>query len=512
MSAGPTRVGLLRVGGALVALPVDVLREVVPVPERFDALPTDAPGLVGALLLRDRVLPVLDLGALTGRARTATAVQEAVRAAMGVVVLVHEGRALGLLVDSVHDVVDLGPGALQATADAAGPGERPRLFAATFVRPGTDEIGSLLDPAAVLGSPGVLAVSAGDVGGAVFTGDDGPAAGPAVGSTVGSVQDPACLVVRCTSRDGRQVLLAVDVADVQTTLPALAPRPSQLSSDLCLGVTDYGDVRLPVVDPLALLELTPADPSGSWQALLVRSERGLLALVFDEALDIVRVGAGAQSPPPPGRGRVRGAVRSVARLPQGPAFVLDVAALLADEEVSALTALNTSARAGSGTDRAAEHAPHDPVVVFRAHGALTAPLAQVDGVVPFPADPVPWIGGSSDLGALVTEHDVVPLVDLARELGRGRSPEPRSGVVLLVRPPAPDPDAAPRRVGFVVEGLSDIERPVWREDLAEAAAEERSPLVRTGSATGPLLACVDLHALAARLVHPAATGYAAHRG
>ncbi|MEZ0493850.1 chemotaxis protein CheW [Kineococcus sp. TBRC 1896] len=473
------KVGLLRVQGALVALPVDVLREVVPLPERFDALPTAAPGLVGAVLLRESVLPVLDLAALSGTTGTGPATQ----AAMGVVVLVHDGRALGLLVDSVHDVVTLDTAALQPLA--AGD---QRLFTAAFVRPGTGEVGSLLDPAAVFGVPGVLAMT---------TSRDGGGAPPA--GTGGGELDPAHLVVRCTSADGTaDVLLALDVADVQTTLPSLTPRPSQLSSASCLGVTDHGDVRLPVLDPLALLGLPPADRTAAWQALLVRSDRGLLALVFAEALDIVRVAPSAHSLAPVSHGLAATVVRGVARLPQGPAFVLDVPALLADPEVSALTSLNTgSGSATAPTDRAGTGDPLlEPVVLFRARGTVTAPLHQVDGVVPFPADPVPWIGGRSDLGALVTAHDVVPLVDLAELLGRGRLADPTAGVVLLVRPPAGDPDGPPRRVGLVVEGLSDIERPVWREDLDEAAAEERAPLVRTSSATGPLLACVDLHALA----------------
>lgn len=495
------KVGLLRVQGALVALPVDVLREVVPLPERFDALPTAAPGLVGAVLLRETVLPVLDLAALSG-----TTDGTAPPAAMGVVVLVHDGRALGVLVDSVHDVVTLDPAALQPVAA----GDR-RLFTAAFVRPGTGEVGSLLDPAAVFGVPGVLAM----------TSAPDPEGGPPARTGTGTGLDPAHLVVRCTSAGGAgDVLLAIDVADVQTTLPSLSPRPSQLSSTWCLGVTDHGDVRLPVVDPLALLGLPPADRSTSWQALLVRSQRGLLALVFAEALDIVRVAPAARSVAPPSRGLAAAAVRDVARLPQGPAFVLDVAALLADPEVSALTSLNTGPGAAAPTGQvtggvagevtAALH--HDPVVLFRARGTVTAPLDQVDGVVPFPATPVPWIGGSSDLGALVTDTDVVPLLDLSELLGRGRLADPTAGVVLLVRPPADDPDGPPRRVGLVVEELSDIERPVWREALDEASAEERAPLVRTGSATGPLLACVDLHGLAEPFVRVSRTATAPSRG
>lgn len=511
--AGLLRVGLLRIDSALVALPVDVLREVVPRPAEWTPLPTAAPGLVGAMHLRESVLPVLDLGALTGSPRVGDA--------MGVVVLVHAGAALGLLVDGVHDVVDLPPEALQPATVRSADGVAPLMFSATFTRPGTGEIGSLLDPTAVLGWPGVLTTTlAGE--GETFAGLVG-AGGP--GDDAGLVDAPpspaqqAFLVVRCVPAEGTPVLVAVDVADVQTTLPTLTPRPSQLSSDLCVGVTDHGDVRIPVVDPLHLLGLPRPRPGAPSQALLIRSERGLLALMFAEALDIVRPAPGTLLPPPPGTGRGRAALTHVARMAVGHVLVLDAATLLADPEINALSALNTQAsgpapergrRTGAGTTTAVPAA--DPVVVFRARGSLTAPLTHVDGVVTFPTDPAPWIGGRSGLGALVTDHDVVPLVDLAETLGRGGLPDPRQGVVLLVRVPTdptgttgPGPDAAPARVGFVVEGLSDIERPLWTEDLADADAEERSPLVRVGASTAPLLPLVDLQDLAASVHSPRRT-------
>ena len=498
--AASVRVGLLRIDAALVALPVDVLREVVPRPAEWTPLPTTAPGLVGAMHLRESVLPVLDLGALTGSPRSVDA--------MGVVVLVHAGAALGLLVDGVHDVVDLPPEALQPATVRTADGVDPLIFSATFTRPGTDEIGSLLDPAALLGWPGVLTTTLAGEGDAFAGLTDGTGS---VALVPPSFQ--AFLVVRCVPAEGAPVLVAVDVADVQTTLPTLTPQPSQLSSDLCVGVTDHGDVRVPVVDPLHLLGLSRAVPGAPSQALLIRSERGLLALVFAEALDIVRPAPGTLLPPPPGTGRGRAAVTHVARLPVGHVLVLDAATLLADPEVNALSALNTRTSAGgAGADgpAAGTAAPDaEPVVVFRARGSLTAPLTQVDGVVTFPTDPAPWIGGRSGLGALVTEHDVVPLVDLANTLGRGGLDAPHEGVVLLVRVPSdpagaagPGPDEAPARVGFVVEGLSDIERPLWTENLADAHAEERSPLVRVGSATAPLLPLVDLHELAASVHSP----------
>ena len=66
----PTAVsyGMLRRDGLHLALPLDALREVVPRPSVLHELPSVAEGLVGAHLLRGRVIPVVDLSLVMGTA------------------------------------------------------------------------------------------------------------------------------------------------------------------------------------------------------------------------------------------------------------------------------------------------------------------------------------------------------------------------------------------------------------------------------------------------------------
>ncbi|MFB9376641.1 chemotaxis protein CheW [Kineococcus gynurae] len=479
------RVGLLRIDGALVGLAIDCLREVVPRPPRWDALAASGPGVVGAMSLRGDVLPVLDPAGLDGRPTRGEADV--------VVVLAHEGLAVGLLVEGVHDVTLVEP---VPTRVVVGAGGLAALTTATFVCPESGRVGSLLDPAAVLARPGVVAVALADPGPGTPEGDP-----RSTGRPPGS--GPALLLVRCRPVHGEPVLLAVDVADVHTTLPGLSPQPSQLSGGACVGVTDYGDVRVAVVDPLPLLGLPGTDPGEDTQALLVRAETGLLALKFAQVLEIVRLGTEDLVPFP--RSGSGGLVAAVARTDLGDALVLDVAAVLADPDLTALAALNTDSGAPplTATDPTARitggGVGGEPLVVLRAGTRMVVPLTDIDQVMPCPATTLAWPHHPAGRGVLLVGHEVVPLVDLAVLLGRGEVPA-GTGVVVLVREAG-----GGSRTGFVVDSLDDIARASWVESDADAAAEGRDRLVQLGPSGAPLLRLLDLPGLAASIA-PVAAG------
>ena len=86
--------GLLTVAGVEVALPLSVLREVVPCPSELAELPVSAPGLLGAMNLRSLVLPVVDLRVSFGGPVDRCADQV-------VAVVADGGQVLGILADEV---------------------------------------------------------------------------------------------------------------------------------------------------------------------------------------------------------------------------------------------------------------------------------------------------------------------------------------------------------------------------------------------------------------------------
>ncbi|GMV09001.1 MAG: hypothetical protein AMXMBFR55_07350 [Gemmatimonadota bacterium] len=82
--------------GALFALSQDAVREIVPA-RHFTRLPGAPAAVRGLLNVRGTLVPVLDLGARFGHGRAGGGEGS-------VVIGVTEGRALGLLVDDVHEV------------------------------------------------------------------------------------------------------------------------------------------------------------------------------------------------------------------------------------------------------------------------------------------------------------------------------------------------------------------------------------------------------------------------
>jgi purine-binding chemotaxis protein CheW len=111
MSTG--RLLLVQLGAERVALAIDAVREVLDAPT-LAPVPLAPPALLGQLAWRGEFLPVLDLGALLGIARTATGA--------GVALVMAEGR-VATLVDDVLDFWD-GDGValrpLPSSADGRG--------------------------------------------------------------------------------------------------------------------------------------------------------------------------------------------------------------------------------------------------------------------------------------------------------------------------------------------------------------------------------------------------------
>jgi purine-binding chemotaxis protein CheW len=107
---------LFRAGGERYALPLEAVREVVLPQPPFARVPRSGPAVRGAMNLRGRVVPVVDVAALLGRAGPRLAPGDG-----QVIVLEGTQPGLGLLVAGVLGVEQLAPAADPAGA-AAGEG------------------------------------------------------------------------------------------------------------------------------------------------------------------------------------------------------------------------------------------------------------------------------------------------------------------------------------------------------------------------------------------------------
>ena len=452
--------GLLRLAGMDIALPLSVLREVVPCPAELAGLPAAAPGLLGAIELRRLVLPVLDLEAAFGRPPGDR------RPDQVVVVLASGGQALGLLADQVEGICQVPAGTLVA-AQAQGEG---LLFSHTFRHPDTGRAYSVLDAAAVLDLPGVPTVI--DVTRAAATVRDGGAGGPRRTLTV----------LRCGP-----YRLAVDAEHVHTTMPTPVVRSSVLTSRMCPGTVEYADREVPVVDPLVLLGLGELSREDTGAGLVLDLGPGYVVLALSELLDLAHVAADDVLPTPgfalPRPDLLDGMVE-VEDI--GDCLVLDGTALLADAQLSGFAAVNTALEIGPSTagttasSAAAAASGAPPYLTYSVGVDVATPLEQVTEILPFP-DTLTRTTVPGLLGLITHRRAAVPVLCLATLLGRGEAEVGPSSCLLLV---SVDGGA----VAFAVDALRSIAPLTWsdaqqavRGSRDEVGATLRSaPLVRVG--------------------------------
>lgn len=476
-SAADGAVGVLRIGALRVALPLAALREIVPCPPAFDAIPVAVPGLAGALSIRGRVLPVLDAHALLGHA--AGGADGAGRGAL-VAVLRHEGREVGLVADAACGLARPAPGALAPMARADG---GPLPFDASFDDPALGGIVHRLDVAALTTLPGLPT--------AADTGADEGARAAVAGEAA-----RALMLVDCGAH-----ALAVDVADIDATLPAVAPCPSALDGTLCRGRIEHRGTLVPALDPLTMLGLGRLPDGAARPLLVLRVGGGRVALIVDAVRDIVRVSGDALRPLPPGLVATPSRFAGVLTGPDGREhWVLRAGAAGEDARVAAMATLNVASGASIRTSPSSASTPAATQALVTVDVGTEIAIA-LDGLACVAAMPTAIApsstGGPAVLGLATVGGRPATLACLATLLG-GRPPADRTDARVLCV------DLDGDRVGFVVAALLRIERARWRGALPSLGARgaARAPTAIVEVADGDdrrTLALADLRALAAGL-------------
>lgn len=483
--------GIVSIDEARLALPLSALREVVPFPAAAHRLPAAAPGLLGAMNLRGAVVPMLDLRCwMDGDDTPPPAI---------VVLVADEGRLLGLAADGIEGITTIDDDDRQAIT-AAGDA---MLLSHAFQHPSTGDVISVLDVDAVLSLPGVPVAD--DVTTAAAT------------STVDGGERRQLTVVRAGEH-----AVAIDVERVFTTLPPGPLLASVLTGGDCIGVIHHGDCEVPVLDPVSLLGLGATDPERHGPRAVLRLPQGEVVLQLDDVVRILELTTDEILALPPTVLRRPDLFEGMAVVEGiGQVFVVDGAALVAEQPVQTLAGLNTLVDLGAttgpgtsvaavgaapGTARAADGAPAAEAdaartdreyLLLRAGIELAVPLEQVDEIVPWPTDLIDTLVGGAVHGVVVHRDTSVPVLCVAMLLGRPRPVRTPRTCVLMV-----DVDGV--RTGLVVECLERIDRLSWAErpsdELADDArtGEARRGLLRLGSDT-ELVPAVDLRALARQL-------------
>lgn len=416
--------GLMRIGAAILALPVEAIREVVACPAELAAFPGAGEGVIGALRLRGTVLPVVDLAAALGLKCGA--------ASDGVVVVMRcDSHLVGLRVHAVCGIGNVRARDMRHVS-FTGPCTRPSLVTHSFEH-GADVV-ALLDArriAALPDIPLVEEIAPGSVNQAL----DGA--------------DPILLFRIGALRFG------VHASIVQATTPRISFTPSALESGLCLGVIDHHGVEIPVVDMLRALSVGGGERAREGGVLILRYPSGAsLGFALDDVVDIVRPAVSDLMPMPRLATAGSDLFRGVLPGEHGTQyFILDGDALIAHEWLSSLarfSRLKVASPSGA-VQRSSASVSTERYLLYSCVGLHASLLAQIAEITPYPSRVAGLCAGQRGLLGLFDHRGVaIPLFCLATLIGGPSAVDPASARVLLVK----DGD---RIAGFVVEGLQAIE-------------------------------------------------------
>lgn len=463
--------GDVRIAGITLALPLAVLREVVPRGE-LAALPCAHPGVLGALTLRGASVPVLDLGPLLGRGGGTPSPL--------VLLIVHGERLLGLACEEVH-------GVFTAEADSrvapAGAAEDPvaRLFDGSVRRADSGALVNLLSVEALAALPGLPWIA-----------DPEPRRRHEIAPDEAEAAPRRALMLLHAG----SVRLAIDADAVETTLWQPGLDRSVLARGHCRGTLEVAGQRIGALDLVALCGLHDRDAAAREQAIVVRRPEGLAALLVERVADIVPA-----APEAVVGGRLFGLTGAslFAGLYTDPRWgehlLLDVDALGAHPELQTLAATNVAVGSATAGGVAAA-ATGETLLTLRLPHEVAVPIDQVDEVLAFGGVDA-MFGPDAPLRRVQRlRGQVVPVLCLARLLGGHPGAAAPSAAVLVVQ-------AGDGWIGFATPQMNAIEPCAWRRRLpvhegGQGAAVQE--VVGVGAAGAErTLRLVDLRALAQAL-------------
>ncbi|RVU06338.1 chemotaxis protein CheW [Novosphingobium umbonatum] len=427
--------GLVRVGAMEIAFPIAQIREVVPHPDRLRATPRTMPALQGAMDLRGAIVPVLDLTMLMGMQADGEVGQHPDI----IMVLRTSDGVFGVGIDEICGVVDLGHQRMTPMSHVSGDGMAAvgQVIRAGFTLNGHS--GVVLDAQAFVGLPGLALAEDRLVSAAAHS-----AGG-----------EPTLIFSIGPYRFG----LAAKVIDA--SVPQVVATPSPVDDSLWIGLINHNGRRLPVVDTLNLLGFDQMAPAREMASVVLRLEDGgLIALRIDRVHDMARIRREdwltLQGMTIGQRGLLGGAYPGDQTI-----LMLDPAKLAADATLQNLARLEEGNRVSAAAE-AIGQGRKAYLIITLGEGAHAVPLEEVDEVLTASlVERIPLAGEAGCvIGLMPHRGAAVPLVDLGSRLGVGST---RHGPFILLA------SSEGRRMGFMIDALSAVERVVPRE-LAQAGA------------------------------------------
>lgn len=445
--------GAFQVGNMALALPMTVLREVVPLTP-LQKIPTLVNWIVGGLNLRGVLVPVIDLELLYGDQASPTAHP-------CVIVIAHEGRMVGLLATAVDSLFTAEPSCIK-TFHSTDP--MARVARGSLHNPLSGQLQIVLCVESLMSLPQLPSVI-----------DPEPHRQTHVLNQAHAQAEEHSSIPLLLMRSGK-LFFAVDPSHIETTMPRAQILDSELSDGYYKGNTLYREQEIPAICLLDYLQMKGAllgrnlQPRNIQPAFVLRFREGVLAVLIDEILDIVRIDPTQMISLPSVAVLqphvLRHTLSKTSIYPDSDSeehyYVIHPAGLVSDSRLSELARLmhqtaiqRASVQGAVQKGMQLRSADEQRVIVFEMHGDHAVPIGQVAEVLPYKGVVEAFASSHAFRGIMTHRGRAIPVVDLAQHLDLPRQLLNNDSNVLVVRL------ENDQLIGLAVGSLRSIEQAQW---------------------------------------------------
>jgi len=268
-----------RLGEQEYALPLERVREIVPLPDHVSALPRPETAVLGVITLRDRLLPLVSLRALLGMA------VDGGRGPRGKVVVVALGDgAVGVVVDATREILRVDPNVIDPAPALLTRGDGDAEIASICRLEGGGRLVALLSPDRLFRSELVRRI----------VGEQTSASETESQSVANTMADEQFIIFRLGDQDyGISIAAVSEIARRPDHITRLPKAPAFVD-----GVMNLRGSVVPIVDLCRRFDLGTKEPAGSQRILMVAIGAVIAGFLVDGVSQIIKVQIDAIQPAP----------------------------------------------------------------------------------------------------------------------------------------------------------------------------------------------------------------------
>ena len=296
------RLVTFEVAGQEYALPLEVVREIVPAPDNLTFVPGSDDAVRGVMPYRDGLLPLLSLRRLLG-------LPSAVLSREKVLIVTVGGLLIGLVADRMRAVLSVNSGHVESAPPVLAARAGGEMQIKEIYRAGHGRLISILAPERLFREDIMLRLAQGDTT---------MNAKMEIGRGVTEANELQFLVFRL---DGNEFALPIEVVEEVARVPEQITRLPKTPKFL-EGVVNLRGEVLPVVDQRRRFDMTVMAMGLNRRLVVVRTEQHRAGLIVDSVSEVLRCSPDLIKPAPDLTGDALGIVHSVINLEASDRMVL----------------------------------------------------------------------------------------------------------------------------------------------------------------------------------------------